>query len=248
MLPAETIKTEKIELSKTVSRVSIFGLELTSWEHLMLLSLGIAGLVAVAVFVTTASVVILQRRDNAQTKREYEEYKLTVDAKVAEAKREGIAAGKSAGDALVRAAALEKEAQELKAANLALEARIQPRRLTGENSRRLSEVLSSAPPAAVAVVSRLFDPEGVDFSDDLATAIGNGHWQTARYRSWTRSEKGVFIATVEGTPLPLSVAILRAALDAANVKYSVSTISADDHTMSPWFQPNVLYLLVGAKP
>jgi hypothetical protein len=93
--------------------MSIFGLDLHWWEQLMLFSL-------LAVFATTLSVVILQRRENAQTKREYEEYKLTADARVADAKREGIAAGEKAGNAMLRAAELEKEAEELKKGNLTL--------------------------------------------------------------------------------------------------------------------------------
>jgi len=92
----------------------MLGFDLHSWEQLMLISLGIAGLIAIAVFVTTAAVVILTRHENAETKREYEEYKLTVDAKVADAKKEGIAAGKAAGDALLKAATLEKEAEQLR--------------------------------------------------------------------------------------------------------------------------------------
>ncbi len=76
----------------------------------MLVSLGLAGLVAVAVFITTASVVILQRHETVEAKRELEDYKLSVDGRVADAKREGIEAGKIAGNAMVRASDLEKEA------------------------------------------------------------------------------------------------------------------------------------------
>lgn len=216
----------------------------------MLLSLGIAGLVAVAVFVTTASVVILQRRDIAQTKREYEEYKLTVDAKVADAKQEGIAAGKSAGDALLKAAVLEKEAQELKAANLALEAKIQPRRINGEDSAKLTTALAKMQPLPIAIVSRVFDPEGADFADDLYSAFDKAHWQAVRQKDWTMSDRGVAVATYEGRLLPsdLSTSLL-AALKVANINANITTIkAAEQNTTSAHFQPNGLYLLVGAKP
>jgi hypothetical protein len=94
MTIAETPKIKKIVFSKKVSRM--LGIDLHSWEQLMLASLGIAGLVAVAVFITTASVVILQRAENARTKNEFDEYKLTVEGQVAEAKKEGLEAGKTA--------------------------------------------------------------------------------------------------------------------------------------------------------
>lgn len=216
----------------------------------MLLSLGLAGLLAVAVFITTASVVILQRRETTQTIKEYEEYKLTVDARVADAKREGIAAGQMAGNALVRAAALEKEAQELKAANLALEAQIQPRRVSGENAVKLTTALSRIQALPIGIVSRLLDPEGTDFADDISHAFANAGWQSVRQKDWTMSDKGVAIATFEGTSIPADlVRALLAALDSAGIKATVTTIKTDQqHTTSAAFQPNVLYLLVGAKP
>lgn len=59
-------------------------------------------------FLTTTSVVILQRQETAEAKRELEEYRLSAEGRVADAKREGIEAGKTAGDALLRAAELKK--------------------------------------------------------------------------------------------------------------------------------------------
>jgi hypothetical protein len=82
----------------------------------MLVSLGVTGLAAIAVFLTTASVVILQRHETAEAKRELEEYKLSADGKVADAKKEGIEAGKVAGNAMVRASELEKEAAVIQSA------------------------------------------------------------------------------------------------------------------------------------
>ena len=69
---------------------NVWARDLHSWEQLMLLSLGVTGLAALAVFITTASVVILQRNETAQTKREYEAYKLTVEGQVAEARKRGL--------------------------------------------------------------------------------------------------------------------------------------------------------------
>jgi hypothetical protein len=80
----------------------------------MIWALAVAGLATIGVAVTTTSVVFLQRRETAEAKRELEEYKLTVEAKVADAKTEGIEAGRTAGNALVRAAGLEKQAEQLR--------------------------------------------------------------------------------------------------------------------------------------
>ena len=43
---------------------------------------------------------------------------------------------------------------------------------------------------------------------------------------------------------------LSAALDAAGIKHTTITIRGENdlHTLSPWFRPDALYLLVGAHP
>jgi hypothetical protein len=165
MAPPESPNIEKTTFSRKVRRV--FGLDLHSWEQLMLLSLGVAGLIAIAVFLTTASVVILQRHETADAKNELDEYKLTVEAKVADAKKEGIEAGKTAGNALVRA-------EELKAANLALEARIAPRRLELSQQQKIADALVKFSGRHVAVASYAQDAEsailGQQFIEILAAA------------------------------------------------------------------------------
>jgi hypothetical protein len=64
------------------------------------------------------------------------------------------------------------------------------------------------------------------------------------------SDKGVAIATFEGTVLPedLKTALL-AALATVNIKATITTIrQTEQNTTSAHFQANALYLLVGAKP
>ena len=55
------------------------------------------------------------------------------------------------------------------------------------------------PAIPIGVVSRLVDPEGADFADDIAGAFSNAHWQAVRQKNWTKSDRGVAIATLEGT-------------------------------------------------
>jgi hypothetical protein len=69
MHAAEAIKTENTAPSKNVRRM-LLGLELHSWEQLMLAALGTAGVIAIAVFITTAAVVVLQRHELARSKEE----------------------------------------------------------------------------------------------------------------------------------------------------------------------------------
>jgi hypothetical protein len=242
-----TAMTTDIDSSKKARRM--LGLGLDSWNNILLFFLAITAVAAAFVGFSTYATIQLAKQEAADSKREFEEYKLTVDGKVADAKSEGIKAGEAAGNALVRAAELEKKAAELKTANLALEEKMQPRRLTGENSAKLSAALSKMQPLPIGIVSRIFDPEGADFADDISNAFARAHWLQVRQRDWTMSNKGVAIATLEGTEIPaeLSAALL-GALDAANIRATVVTIQqSEQNTTSAHFQPRGLYLLVGAK-
>ena len=220
---------------------------LSFWGNWILLAALIVGAVSTGV-VIVAGVV----KDQA-----FERYKLSVAGQVAEAKKAGIEAGEKAGDADLhaakaneRAAGFEKEAQELKAANLVLEAQIQPRRLSGESAAKLESALSKMHHLPIGIVSRLFDPEGADFADDLANVFNKSGWQAVRQRDWTMSDRGVAVATFEGTPLPPELAkTLIAALADAGIKMRETTVSStNQNTTSAHFQPHALYLLVGAKP
>jgi hypothetical protein len=149
-----------------------------------------------------------------------------------------------------RAANSESETEKLKAANLVLQAKIQPRRLSGDDSAKITAALSRMQPLPIGVVSRLFDTEGSDFADDLAKAFSDAHWQAVRQRDWTMSNRGAAFATLVGTVIPpeLSTALL-AALSAGDVKATITTIQqTEQNTTSAHFQPNGLYLLIGAKP
>jgi hypothetical protein len=239
---------ENVTFSK-VMRLML-SLSLDAWNNILLLSLAAAAMAAVIVGCSTYVIVQLQKHEATDARDAFERYKLSVEGQVAEAKRQGIEAGKSAGDALLRAAALEKQAQELRAANLALQIKVQPRRISGDKSVQMAALLSRFETVPIAIVSRFFDPEGTDFADDLSAVFTKEKWAVVRYENWTQSHKGVFIATVEGTELPAEVEkIIAAALDANNTEHRTITISeADINTVSPSFQPHVLYLLVGAKP
>lgn len=137
--------------SKDVRRM--LGLSLHGWENTMVLSLIIAGFFALVVGAATWAVVRLTRLELVDSKKAFDAYKLTVESNVADAKKEGIAAGKTAGNALVRAAELEKESAALKLgladanaraleAQLALEKFKAPRWINDEQQKLLVSRLS----------------------------------------------------------------------------------------------------------
>ena len=115
----------------------------------------------------TYAIVVSGNIKEANLKRELKEkddaletYKLTVDGKVADAKREGIEAGKTAGDALVRAAGLEKEAATARLETEKLKQVVAWRTLSPDVRAKLDKVLASKP-ASVNLRYMDGDPEAM---------------------------------------------------------------------------------------
>jgi hypothetical protein len=209
-----------MNLQYTVRKASrMLGLNLHAWEILMVFSL-------VAVAVATVFVVALTRKEASEIKREYDTYKLTVDAKVAEAKVEGIKAGEAAGDALVRAAALEKEAarlakdaEEAKLETEHLKAQVAWRHLSPDQRKMIVDDLSGKTLAIHFDYSQN-DPEAMQFSEDLLKAI-----RDAGIIAYTHPlvapppPPGVIIFGTENDP---ACQALKSALERANVQFKLA--------------------------
>ena len=76
----------------------------------MVVFLGLGALAALIVVVSTFIIIRLQKLEAVDANLALEQYKLGVAAQVAAANEAGIEAGKMAGNAVLRAAELEKEA------------------------------------------------------------------------------------------------------------------------------------------
>jgi len=128
-----------------------------------------------------------------------------------------------------------------------LENEAKPRRLTSVQRTMLIKLLSDDP-GTVAIVSTLMDAESSDFADDFDVAFREAHWQTMRIKNYTKNEYGVSIGTFEGTRLD-DTKRLNDALSLIGITHSVKTFGVKDQkTTSPWFQPDVLYLVIKHKP
>ncbi|HEX3860676.1 MAG TPA: hypothetical protein VHY35_03200 [Stellaceae bacterium] len=204
----------------TVRKASkMLGLNLHAWEILMVFSL-------VAVAVAAVFVVALTRKEASEIKREYDTYKLTVDAKVAEAKVAGIKAGETAGDALARAASLEKEAarltkeaEEAKLQTEHLKSQVAWRHLSSDQRQIIVDNLSGKTLAIHFDYSQN-DPEAMQFSEDLLKAI-----RDAGIVAYTHplvsppAPPGVVIFGTEDDP---AYQALKSALDRANVQFKLA--------------------------
>ena len=197
----------------------MLGLNLHAWEMLLVFSL-------VVVALATVFVVALTRKEASEIKREYDTYKLTVDAKVAEAKAEGIKAGEAAGDALARAAALEKEAarltkeaEEAKLETERLKAQVAWRHLSPDQSKTMIDDLSGKIFAIHFDYSQN-DPEAMQFSEDFLKTIREAGIVTYTHPLVAPpAPPGVIIFGTENDP---AYQALKSALERANVQFKLA--------------------------
>jgi hypothetical protein len=163
---------------RTRKAKELLGLDLHGWEQIMIWSLGLTALAAIAVVVSTASVVFLQREENARTQNEFARYQIEAGVKIEEARKEGVEAGRAAGDALVRAAELEKEATQARLETERIKATVAWRSISPEQAASLQQVLS-ATPGSVNLRYTDGDPEALFLAIQISQVLAQARWQVA---------------------------------------------------------------------
>jgi flagellar basal body-associated protein FliL len=169
---AEAPNTEKTAFSKKVRR-SVFGITLHGWEQLMLLALGATGLVAIAVALTTTSVVILQRHETAEAKRELEEYKVEAGTKISAAEAVGLTAKADIAKAHVSIAEADARTKEAEVKLEELRKQVGPRHL---KSQEFIEALVGKPTLPVEIMFLKDDADAFTLSLEIRTALQMAGW------------------------------------------------------------------------
>lgn len=170
-----------------------------------------------------------------------------------DAQNEAWFARKDAANARKDGEQLKLGAEKLRNENLILQTDLlklrkesEPRRLTGEQREKLTKLLTGDP-GAIVIVSTLLDRESSDFADDFNMAFKNAHWETLRIVNHASRKYGVSIGTVAGTKI-LDTKLVSDALLAIGVSHAEVSFDSNDHTMTPWFESGVLYLVIEGKP
>jgi len=226
-IQALTIRAQ--ELSQSVDR----------WNTAMVWALVFTALAAIAVVVTTR-IVLTKAKQLAQTQDALiraKDQKLALDLRDKDLK---------ISEASLEAASATEKAEKERLARLELEKQVAPRRLTGTQKTTMADLLKGNS-AAIVVVSAIVDAESSDLADDFDTAFKESHWQTLRIKNRITEDRGVSLGTVGGINT-IFVKRVSDALTAIGVPHEDVSFSADDHSISPWFQPGVLYLVVNHKP
>jgi hypothetical protein len=142
------------------------------------------------------------------------------------------------------------EAERIK--RLELEAKIAPRRLSGDQKSSLVKAFSGDP-GAIVVVSSMDDSDSADFADDFESALRSAHWDTVRSTNHLTREYGVLVGTYIGTKPNSGAAAdakqIKEALESIGVAYREKTFDeTDEKTVTPYFQLGCAYLVIGHKP
>ena len=156
----------------------MWGLSLDSWNNLIVGFLVLGAFSAVIVGVATYVAFQLQKQETNEANAALERYKIGVAAQVADARKEGIEAGKTAGDALLRSAALEKEAAEARLATEKLKSQLSWRTLSPEIIAKLETELSKHP-GRVNLRYTDGDPESLFLAIQFSQVLGKAQWAIA---------------------------------------------------------------------
>ena len=158
--------------------ITMLGLNLDSWNNLMVYSVLLAA-AAAALGISTFAVVRLQKYEAAAAALEYDAYKQTVAAKVADAKADGIAAGRAAGNAILKAAQAELHAAEsdLAAEKLRIElARIKTpltERILNDSQKVDLDLMLRDSGLNILCISSYADNETASYANNLINELQN---------------------------------------------------------------------------
>ena len=119
-----------------------------------------------------------EQRISDEKDRGLETYKATVASQVADARREGIEAGKAAGNAILRAAQLEKEAANARLETEKIKQAVAWRSIPSEAASSLESALAASP-GAVNIRYTEGDPEALVLAIQFARIFERAHWEVA---------------------------------------------------------------------
>jgi hypothetical protein len=218
---SETAQIENEIFSKRVRRM--FGLSLDTWNNIMVASLGIGAGAAFIVVVSTFVIIKLQKLEATDANLAFEQYKLGVAGQVAEAKKEGIEAGKTAGNALLRAAELEKEAAVARLETEKLKEIAAWRSLPIESASELEKILA-ANPGSVNLRYSDSDPESLYFAIQISQILTRANWKIApgALKLANSIVFGITLPDANGA----DAETLRKAFSAAKIPYSTNAFSS----------------------
>ncbi len=199
----------------------------------------------------TYAIVVSGNIKEANLKRELKEkddalekYKLTVEGKVADAKSEGFKAGETAGNALVRAAELEKEAAAARLETEKLKAGVAWRTFSEAQGTELGKVLSGKP-GSVNLRWMDGDPEAPFLAIQISQILERAHWKVAP--GSLKPANGIMFGFVLPPVAGDDAQTLREAFAAAKLPFSAVSFSQQGASFNVSEIPDAPFLMVGSR-
>lgn len=194
------------------------------WNAAMVVALLLAFLAAGLVAAATAGVIVIQKREAASAKEDLEKYKTSVAGQVAEARVEGINAGKAAGDANLKAAQANEKAAEATRqaaeAELALAQYRAGRSLTNEQRERLLDHLRLSPKGPVIIKPNFLSAEPTRYANQLSAVFNDAGFSDVGDKPLSvvsTNRPGIFFAIKDKSHIPPQATPIAKAFDAAKI-------------------------------
>jgi hypothetical protein len=213
---ADTAHTNRAATSKTVNRM--LGLDLASWNNIMVGAAALAAFAAVVSGVATYVVIRLQDTEASAAKKEFEQYRIEADKKTAQLSADAEASRAAIAGSIERAALADLKAADAieRARKSELElAKIQtPRTLTPEQQDIIVKFLASGPKGPVAIDVPFVDStDAKPFARSIENALKKAGFEISSVPrssgvnlSWDRP--GAWMLVHDMTkPLPHAVAL-----------------------------------------
>lgn len=161
-----------------------------------------------------------------------------------DAKKEGIEAGKNAGNAILRAAELEKEAAAARLETEKIKEVVAWRVLPAEAASELEKFLAASP-GSVNLRYTDGDPEALYLAGQIAQILYQAHWKVAP------ASLKISNAIVFGIAIPdangADAENLRRAFSAAKISYSTNPLPTGASEMTGLTTPGAPTLMVGSR-
>lgn len=237
----------------------IWGLSLHGWEDAMRGSLAIVGVFGLLVGLATFFVVTLQREEIAESKSEFDKYKISAaadaDAKIGVAREEAKAAASKAqaditkanaeiADAKRQTAVLEKETAQARAEQDRLKQLVIWRSIAPEKRAPLAAKLATRK-ETIKLMVVMNDPEAFAFASQLTTIFKAANWEAiAEAASWGNLlPENVLLPGPDNE----TVKLLREAFAEAGITFTTDSIRPPDASIVFEQKQTSATVVVGSK-
>jgi hypothetical protein len=126
---------------------------------------------------------------------------------------------------------------------------MQPRRLTGAQKEKLTNLLQNEP-KAIFILTMGYDDETADLANDIGEALNKAGWKTF-FSARFSFEHGIEVGTSRESDMAVlmpAIEELKSALSAVGLSSRTTMFDPNDQHLAGRFEKNVLCLVIDHKP